>query len=125
MNFTTRKVPDQPTIHGAKFELTVFSTLSDACHIIKDPLNSCSGVIRFQLQACVLLDYLRVALALQFLANVGCSAILPHNGIVIRFAGFSIPDQSCLSLICNSNRCEPGAWNSGGRKHLCRYSCLG
>ncbi|MFT6945394.1 MAG: hypothetical protein ACJAUW_001976, partial [Yoonia sp.] len=40
----------------------------------------------------------------QFFAKRRRAGVLPHDGIVERFAGFFVPYQGRFTLVCNANR---------------------
>jgi len=91
--------PNQPRIHRAKCQFSSFRFLPGSFYIFQDPSDFGSGKIGVDDQAGLRCDLLRMAFFLELIAVGGSSSVLPNDGMIERFAGFTIPDNGRFPLI--------------------------
>ncbi len=71
--------------------------------MVQNPFDFCSGKIGVNHQSGFFGKGFFMSSGSQLIANACCAAVLPHNGVVNRLAGFAVPQQGGLALICDAD----------------------
>src|SRR5687768_9692660 len=106
MYFAASQVPDNPCVDIAKQEFTIFGFGARLWDVIQDPFDLWAGEICGERQACLRSKSILFSILCQFIDDRIRTRILPDDGIVNWLARIFIPDNRCLALICNANRCN-------------------
>ena len=93
------EIPNQPGVDGAKQRVAVLGVLAQPGHIVEQPTHLGPGEVGGQREAGLRAEAVLAAFLAKFGAELVRACILPHDSIGIRFAGASIPDDGCFTLI--------------------------
>ena len=98
------QAPDQPGLHSSEQEPALLGTLPRSGHIVQDPFYLRAGKVGVDHQTGLLPEFFRQTLCLQRVAVFRGPAALPDNSVIDRLAGFLIPDDGSLALVCDADR---------------------
>ena len=104
MNLATGEIPDQPRVHRAKTQLTVFGAGPGTRHVVQQPLKLGAGKISIEHEPRFLLNQLRFARRFQFITQPRRATVLPDDGIRNRSSGGAVPQHCGFALIGDANR---------------------
>ena len=107
MKFAVGKTPDEPCVNRAKGEITINCFHPCSRHIVEKPFYLASTKIGINFETGFFSNFFSVDFA-DLVADLRCSAILPDNSIVYRFAGLAVPYNSRFTLIGYSNGSNVG-----------------
>ena len=102
----TGKVPDQPTVDGAKCQFSPLGTHPSARDVVQYPAHFGRGEIRIQHQASHGGDCILHATLDQSAAPRSGSAVLPDDGRMNRLARRPLPHNHCLALVGDADGCH-------------------
>jgi mannonate dehydratase len=96
------QLPDQPAIDGAKRQIG--GAVAQAAHVVEQPAQLGAGEIGIDHQSRRGAHCFFEPVALELLALLRGTAVLPDDGAVDRTAAAPIPDDYCLALIGDADR---------------------
>ena len=99
VHLTARKTPYKPRIDRTEQQLSLGGTLARPGDVVQNPLDLRSAEVGVDNETRLAAYHLRYALALEFVAIVRRTAILPYDGIVDRLLGIRIPHDRRLALV--------------------------
>ena len=99
MQAASRQTPNEKTVYRTKSEFAIFSALANTGNVVENPGHFCARKISIRYQAGFVYNGFIEALGLELVAERCSTAILPNNGVVDGFAGFTIPDDSGFALV--------------------------
>ncbi len=100
------EVPHQKRIHVTEQHIACLSALANAGNVFEHPANFETTKISAKREASLLPKAVLAALSRKFRDGIGHPGVLPNDSVVHRFAGLSVPQDGCLSLIRDANSGE-------------------
>src|SRR5512145_3374437 len=105
MHSTFAKFPEQPAVDGAECQFALPGKFPGTIYMIKYPFDLGGGKISINNQS-GFLPNAGTMTGLPDLVAIRCSPpVLPYNGIINGFTGFSVPYNGCFTLVGNSYGC--------------------
>ena len=103
MDRASREAPEKKAVDSPEGQLPVCSQIPRAFNIVENPLELGSREIRIEQQTGATLHCFAKTLGSQLVTIRGCTAVLPDNGVIDRSTGLTVPNDSSLSLVCDSD----------------------
>ena len=119
------EVPDQPAVHIAEQQLAPLRPGPGAGDVIQNPFDLGSGKIGVQQQARLVPHIGGHSRLRQLVADGGRAAALPHDGVVRRLAGRSVPHNGGLPLIGNADARDVALFQPAEAERIRRGAELG
>lgn len=98
-----REFPDEPAIHRAKGDLAPMGPFASAVDVLQQPGKFGGTEIGINDETGLLLNQRLAAVGLECRAHRRSTPVLPYDGIVNRFTGGAVPQESGLALVRNSD----------------------
>jgi len=98
-----RELPQQPTVDGAKGQLTTFCTLAGARDVLQHPGQFGGREIGVDHQARVLANQIGMTGFAQGLTTCLTTAVLPDDGVAQGLAALPVPQHRGLTLVGDAN----------------------
>src|SRR5205085_10035351 len=92
-----------PRVQGAERRMAGVGFGACAGHVAEDPLELRAGEIGVDHEAGLAFDRWGKPAGFQLVAASGGAAILPHDGVMYRLAGLSVPDDGGFPLVRDPN----------------------
>ncbi len=96
---SSREPPDQPGVDVAEERIAALGRLACAGDIIENPSNLRPGEVRCQWKTHFLTETVLAPVLRESVTDLFCARVLPDDGVVVRFASLSIPDDRGLTLV--------------------------
>src|SRR5579872_3757029 len=120
----TGKAVDQKRVDRPEQELPAFGSGSGPGDVVEEPAELGRREVGIDHQPGLLPDRLLPSRALELIAVVSSTAILPDDRVVDRLAGDTIPDDRRLALIGDADGSDPARSEPDAFHHLLRHQEL-
>ena len=124
MHLSSCEHPDEPGIYCSESEFSFIGSLACSRHILKNPENLCSTEICVDDEACLAPDKVGTPVSFEAVAELGCTSVLPYDGIVNRLSGLCIPYDGGLTLVGYTDCRDVEAVDVDGSYSLCNHRSL-
>ena len=92
-------MPGEPGVGGAEDGVAAFCRLTDARHVLEDPLDLAAGEVGGGRQSRFVSDGVAVAVSFQGAGDLVGAGVLPHDRVVVRTSRSTVPDDGGLTLV--------------------------
>lgn len=103
MGFTSGEIPDKPTVHRAKQNLTARCPGLQTGAAVQNPTNFGAGEVWVNQQAGFAQNQIGCTVGMEFVTQPRCTTTLPDNGVADGLACGLFPDDGGFPLVCDTD----------------------
>ena len=99
MNLAAGQSPHEPCVDGAKHQLTLVGTLARSGNIVENPLDFRRAEVGVKYQSGLAAYHLHHSLAAKLVAILRSAPVLPHDCVIYRLLGVTVPHDCGFALV--------------------------
>ena len=103
MSCAVSQFPNQPGIDSPKEQFALFSSFLCSLNMVQNPANLGSREVSVNNQTSLFVEFFHIALAFQLFSQRSSLARLPNDSIIDRKTCIFIPNDSCFTLVGDSD----------------------